>query len=699
MNSQTPIHHKFPALRSLLKKVISVAIPFFVISNVLLLSPVRVTAQERPFALDSVNKLAVRIMSQNPDSALQLINFNAEKAMQANWLAGVAHIRVFIFDAYLRKGAYQEAIDAIEENRKLYLQWINQVQGDDKQRIRMFYGESFHQMAKVFTQQGKYEEVPGLCDKALEIYAELDYYPETIKRREIRANETKAFAYYFQGDLDETLTLLIEGLAISKEIASPTNLAVAMSNIATVYLNKGDQARALDYHLQAYEIRKQVGHRGRIGSSLGKIGMIYYDIKEYDKALDYSLQAKRIAEEVNDKYDIAYYATNAADAYRKLGNTDSAQYLYLMSLRLNEEMENIDDQAFIYERLAGMLIDQNEYQEALEHIERGLKLIDGTDIFEEKLLLQTGKVTSLLSTDQTQLALKVARELEKLAEQTDDFSHQTDAYRAIHRAYHINGLSSQAYNALLKLNAAQDSLGSEEKARELARVEYEYELDEERNKAQAEQEKQELLFKQALEKERWIQYSAFGGLALVLIIVAILYRSYRVKQSDNKRLADQNTQISQLRDSEKKMAEETIALKERELTTITMLSHERNSLLEELNTQIGVLSSKVDEDVIPELKGIRKTISANLNEESWSLFTYHFENVHPKFFNSLKESYSSLTQNDLRLCAYVRVGMSNKEIANISNITTDAVKKSLQRMKKKMSLTVQDDLRAFLMSL
>ncbi len=696
MNSHASINHQPPTLHRPLKKVVFVC---FRVITALLLCPRHATAQERPFELDSVNKLAVKVMYQDPDSALQLIRVNAEKAMKANWLAGVAHIRVFMFDAYFRKGAYQEAIGALEENRKLYLQWIDQVQGDDKQRIRMFYGESFHQMAKVYTQQGKYEAVPELCDKALEIYSELDYYPKTIKKREVRANETKAIAYYFQGDLDRTLDLMIEGLAISREIANPSNLAVALSNIATVYLDKGNHAKALDYNFQAYDIAKKEGLKGREGNTLGKIGMIYYQQQEYDKALDYSLQAGRIAEEVDNKYDIAYYAINAADSYRKLGKTDSAQYLYQLSLALNEEMENIDDQAFIYERLAGMLIDQNEFQEALEIIERGLKLVDGTDIFEEQLLLQAGKVTTLLGLNENQSALKAVSKLENLAEQTDNFSHQSDAYKAIHQAYFANGQNGKAYDFLLKFNMVQDSLNNEEKARDLARVEYKYELDKERNKAQAEQEKQELVFRQALEKERWIQYSAFGGLALVLIIIVILFRSYRIKQSDNKRLADQNTQIRQLRDSEKKMSEETIALKERELTTITMLSHERNSLLEELNTQIGALSSKVDEDVIPELKGIRKTISANLNEESWSLFTYHFENVHPRFFNSLKESYSSLTQNDLRLCAYVRVGMSNKEIANISNITADAVKKSLQRMKKKMSLTVQDDLRAFLMSL
>ena len=158
-------------------------------------------------------------------------------------------------------------------------------------------------------------------------------------------------------------------------------------------------------------------------------------------------------------------------------------------------------------------------------------------------------------------------------------------------------------------------------------------------------------------------------------------------------------EISNLREKEKKLADETIALKERELTTITMLSHERNSLLQQLGNQIGGLSDKVDEEVIPDLKEIKKTIKANLSDESWSAFVYHFEKVHPKLFDELQVRFPSLTQNDLRLCAYIRVGMDRKEMATVANVTPEAIKKSLYRLKKKMDLDAETDIREFLIGL
>ena len=76
-----------------------------------------------------------------------------------------------------------------------------------------------------------------------------------------------------------------------------------------------------------------------------------------------------------------------------------------------------------------------------------------------------------------------------------------------------------------------------------------------------------------------------------------------------------------------------------------------------------------------------------------------FEKVHPRFFEIIRSQFPDLTQHDLRLCAYVKVGMDNKEIAQISNITDNAVRKSLYRMKKRMQLDPETELRGYLLDL
>ena len=74
---------------------------------------------------------------------------------------------------------------------------------------------------------------------------------------------------------------------------------------------------------------------------------------------------------------------------------------------------------------------------------------------------------------------------------------------------------------------------------------------------------------------------------------------------------------------------------------------------------------------------------------------YQFEKVHPAFFTLLKERFPVIALHDLPLSAYLKVGMGNKEIARVSNITIEGVKKSINSLKKKMGLGPEEDLRDF----
>ena len=78
-------------------------------------------------------------------------------------------------------------------------------------------------------------------------------------------------------------------------------------------------------------------------------------------------------------------------------------------------------------------------------------------------------------------------------------------------------------------------------------------------------------------------------------------------------------------------------------------------------------------------------------------FLHKFENVHPQFFDSLKEDNPNLTINDLKLSAYLKIGMSNKEIANVTHLTLGSVKSSINRLKKKLKMGADDSIRDFVL--
>lgn len=85
-------------------------------------------------------------------------------------------------------------------------------------------------------------------------------------------------------------------------------------------------------------------------------------------------------------------------------------------------------------------------------------------------------------------------------------------------------------------------------------------------------------------------------------------------------------------------------------------------------------------------------------ENDWEQFVYHFDQVHSGFFQRLRQQYPELTPRDHRLCAYLRMNLSTKDIAPLLNISVRGVEISRYRLRKKLGLTGDDNLGEFMMN-
>ena len=77
----------------------------------------------------------------------------------------------------------------------------------------------------------------------------------------------------------------------------------------------------------------------------------------------------------------------------------------------------------------------------------------------------------------------------------------------------------------------------------------------------------------------------------------------------------------------------------------------------------------------------------------------HFDSVHPNFVTKLKAASEELTENDLRLCAYLRIGMRAKDIASMLSVSPASVNTNRYRIRKKLGLTKEDSLDDYIRSI
>lgn len=139
--------------------------------------------------------------------------------------------------------------------------------------------------------------------------------------------------------------------------------------------------------------------------------------------------------------------------------------------------------------------------------------------------------------------------------------------------------------------------------------------------------------------------------------------------------------------------------KTKELANATYYIIQKNKFLNKLKNDLSGLSNKAKSELVEEeLKKISRKIDRDIHhDQNWKVFNKYFDEVHQDFLVKLKEKHPDLTPKDLRLCGYLRMNISTKEIAPLLNISVRGVEISRYRLRRKLSLERDDNLIEYLM--
>lgn len=216
-------------------------------------------------------------------------------------------------------------------------------------------------------------------------------------------------------------------------------------------------------------------------------------------------------------------------------------------------------------------------------------------------------------------------------------------------------------------------------------------------------------------KHPWyLSWGAIAGYAVLLVLILAGIRQWYAHKIRKHRRLVQQSMAKRQQDLLKQKTEESehrlmllkneqlqreLASKSRELANAAMNIVYKNELLTNVHDELLELKDKDGRKLSKEqLIKINKIIDdARGDERDWNLFENSFNEAHENFFKRLKADYPELVPNDLKLCAYLRMNMSSKEIASLLNITTRGVEIRRYRLRKKLSLPAGKNLTEFLM--
>ncbi|WP_281615759.1 tetratricopeptide repeat protein [Flammeovirga sp. SubArs3] len=495
-----------------------------------------------------------------------------------------------------------------------------------------------------------------------------------------------------------------------------------LKEIAQVYI-KSNLTEALKYVDEAILLVKEESPSELLGELYHLKGNIYLKQGLYNQAKKSYLQAESIFIQTISREHLFKAKLNLCIIYHMEENYDFAESEFI-KLKFKLTKEDIPNKnkylATIYLNLGTLYSDQERNEEAIQAYYKVINYCDK----DEKLLHLKGKALHNLSNQYILLdrlkdaQLSVERSL-MIKNQIDDtegiinslnilgnlylqMNQLTDAQanymKALERAKQLQSpilLRNTYQNIYLFYKEQKDYkkaneylLLHKEFSDQLLLNDYEKKID------QLETEHQMTLAQQELMDQKEDRELIIYGLILLFLILLftsiIVFRNSKLRLKNQKGENDKISLEMKLTKVEEEKLKEKIAYKDRELKTNIMHLMQQYETINEVSELLMKIHDKVDVEMKKEIRSIVFTLQSETNRDLWKELEFRFEKVNEEFYEKLTNAYPILTPNDKKMCAYLYLNLSTKDISNITHQSIKTIEVARFRLRKKLDMNKKD---------
>lgn len=454
-----------------------------------------------------------------------------------------------------------------------------------------------------------------------------------------------------------------------------------------------NEVGALEYYMYALDLvddEKQENIKRKI--------TIYQKIafcqKGYNpqKALEYWRQSISLAEEyskTDTTYDIAEdriaVYNNIGSIYNDHNEPDSARTYYEKALA-SIAPEDSTLLGKLYNNLGVVQAQKNNINAAYALFQKAIGYADKANDSTNKsnIYLNIGKCHFIKS--EYKPAINFLEKSLCMSNATGNLRNSLLANEFLSACYERLGNMQAALAYLNEAHIQKDSLLNMENVRSCMTLELNY---------QYKKQKEAISYQQALaaqkkEKHRIIALSLMLLLLSAVIVLGLLYRIQRNKskiimaEQESLSLQNENLQLK------KNALEQELESKQREINIHAQYLLKRNEFVTDVINKIS--EEKEQKDMNKMLKDIQSNIEGSMLNE----FNVLFQNLHSDFYVRLYEKHPDLTPNEKRLCTFIHLNMSSKEISSITQQSVKSIEIARSKLRSKLGLERKDNLCAYL---
>ncbi len=475
-----------------------------------------------------------------------------------------------------------------------------------------------------------------------------------------------------------------ENFRKSNEVFDHAQILMLLGNI---HLAQELFIDALTIYHESLNISLENDFTTLISHLYNNIGEIFLKIQNYKDASPYFTKAYILFLEQDDYYSAAFCLGNIAAIKRSQGNYDEAIKDYLDNVRFYLEKENWEDMAITYNSISDIYWTIEEYKKAKDYISMALSTIENyrsdmegpssiyiTDIYtmaskiyfyEKEYELAMHYAKNSLSISYPNSFKKNAFSNAKIISQIFDEYHQTDSalyYYKIFIKYYEEYQDEYNVRQLIQLKMQNEFEATLQKNK----------LEE--TKRAAAHERKELIY--------------IGILIISILLILILISRYINQKAKKENLELEKTKLNQ-----------DLSFKNKELATNMMYLLEKNEFITTISKKLIDLKSTSNQNNQNIIQQLIIELRKNASNKVWDEFELRFKNVHSEFYDALNSEFPDLTPNEKKICAFLRLNMSTKEISAITHQSIKSINMARFRLRKKLNIEQDENLISYLSQL
>ena len=491
-------------------------------------------------------------------------------------------------------------------------------------------------------------------------------------------------------------------LQARKEGNRPTE-ANCLLHMGEIHLHFGQYNLAFENLLQAEAIFRSNAQFTGLSKTLNELGNVYYYNQQRDKALACFREAYNLNEQWRNAAGMALASGNIGKMYEKRMRYDSALFYQQQALQLALQAGDKGILARTYEHLGSIMEDNARYDSAWIFYTQAHNLFEAC--FNEVALAEVinNLADVLRKTGKVRQSMELTRKALQKAEETNDKYQQNSAMRDLSKCYNLLGLNDSAYLYLERSRDLMQAIYTSETSRQTAVLQSYY--DSENKNTEIER----------LQTQKRLGLTLTIASLAILLLVSLLTFSYfsrqKLKMQADKELALQKENIyatqkslmeAELRNTHllEENLKQQLEVKSNELSSRLLHLIQKNEVLGEISTGLGAILKNDKRDQRKELKTLFNSINQSFNRDQyWDEFRGIFDQVHGSFFKFLSETGVDLSPTEMRLLSLIKMNISSQDTATLLGITTDSLRVTRYRLKKKLGLENGESLTGFVQNI